>query len=28
MLENQPCLRDVLSVKEQELGCMCDSFSS
>jgi len=28
MLENRPRLRDVLSVEEHALGCMCDSFRS
>lgn len=26
ILENRPRLRDVLSVEEHVLGCMCDSF--
>jgi len=28
MLEKRPRLRDVLSVGEHVLGCMCDSFRS
>jgi hypothetical protein len=28
MLENRPRLRDVLSVEEHVLWCLCDSFRS